>query len=168
MGLPVMIRGVHYYRISGRYTFAGDLYVGRGTIYFFPVVDLEEQRSKSVRYLPHQLGLIVLAFTYLLQTLGPSYRSENNLWEEAISDEQFRKKADAYIEILKVDRREKGISGQLPVPTRVSAQEISNIKLSLAGKLSFMAQSDNHDFNIGWRSKNRLRDALWEGGLGKV
>jgi hypothetical protein len=42
------------------------------------------------------------------------------------------------------------------------------MKLSLTGKLSFFAQSDNHDFNIGLRRRNRLRDALWEAGLLKL
>jgi hypothetical protein len=85
-----------------------------------------------------------------------------------MSDEQFRKSADAHIEVLKAKRREQGISELLPVPSRISANEISNMKLSLTGTLSFLAQSDNHDFNIGLRSKNRVRDALWEGGLGKI
>jgi hypothetical protein len=56
----------------------------------------------------------------------------------------------------------------LPLPTHVSIEEISDIKLSLTGKLSFLAQSDNHDFNIGLRRKKRLRDALWEGRFGKT
>lgn len=168
MGLPIMISGVHYYRISGRYTFAGDLFIARGTIYFFPMVDLEEQRSKNARYLPDQLGLVVLAFTFLVQKLGTSYRSEIDLWEEGMSVERFQEKADALIEVLKEMRRDRDGSRSLPLPTRVSANEISNIRLSRTGKLSFIAQSDNHDFNVGWRSRNRLRDALWEAGLGRV
>ena len=168
LALPLMISGVHYYRIAGRYIFAGDLFIARRTIYFFPVVDLEEQREKSAKYLPHHLGLIAVTFTYLLQNMTASYFRRNDLWEEGMSDEQFRKKADAHIEVLKEMRRDEGKTGPLPVPTRVNTDEISNIKLSLTGKLSFFAQSDNHDFNVGLRSRNRLRDALWEGSLGKV
>jgi hypothetical protein len=167
MGLPVKFHNVHYYRISGRYTFAGDLFVARGAVYFFPEVDLAEQRRRSMEYAPHQFGLIVFAIVYLVQRVS-SYASKNGLWEEDISDEQFQKKARAYIEGLKVRRREKGFSESLPLPTCVSAGEISDIKLTPTGRLSFSAQSDNHDFNVGLREKKRLRDALWEGGLGRV
>lgn len=168
MALPIKISGVHYYKISGKYIFAGDLIVTRGTLYFFPMIDLEEQRTKSTRYLPHQLGLIALALTYLVQKVSASYMSRNDVWVDGISDEQFRKNADAFIEGQKAQRREIGISEVLPVPIRINSNEISNIKLNSTGKLSFLAQSDTHDFNIGLRSKNRVRDAIWEGGLGKV
>ena len=165
MGLPVKLDGVHYYRIAGRYIFAGDLFIARGSIYFFPEVDLAEQRSESTRYLPHQFALLVLLIVYLAQQLK-SYASRNDLWEEGISAEKFQTKADAYIAALKEGKR-KG-SETLPLPTRVKADEISNVKLGLTGKLSFLAQSDNHDFNIGLRRKKRLRDALWEAGLIKL
>jgi len=163
MGLPVKLGGVHYYRIAGRYIFAGDLFVARRTLYFFPEVDLAEQRSESMRYLPHNLGFLVLVIVYLAQRFR-SYVSRNDLWEEGISEEKFQKKADAYIAALKEERRT-GASNMLPLPTRVSADEISDLKLGLMGKLSFLAQSDHHDFNIGLRRKKRLRDALWEAGL---
>ena len=96
-----------------------------------------------------------------------SYVSHNGLWETGISDEQLKRKADAYISALK-ERKRKGFAESLPLPMRVNAEEISNLKLSLTGKLSFLAQSDNHDFNIGLRRKKRLRDALWEAGLIKL
>lgn len=174
MPLPLMISGVHYYQIAGRYIFAGDLFVTRGTIYFFPMIDLEDQRNRIAKRVPNQLGLFVVVGTYLFQKLSTSYLSSNNLWEEGISDEQFRKKADAYIEAMKEERGDKllsstrGDSVLLPLPTRVKADEISHLKLTFASRLSFYAQSDSHDFNIGLLSKKRLRDALWEGGLGKV
>jgi hypothetical protein len=38
----------------------------------------------------------------------------------------------------------------------------------MSGKLSFLAQSDNHDFKIGWRRGKRLRNALWEADLVKI
>jgi hypothetical protein len=167
MSLPVNFHNVQYYRISGRYTFAGDLFIARGVIYFFPEVDLAEQRRKRMEYVPHHFGLVVLLIMYLVQKMD-SYVTRKELWEEGISDEQFQKRADAYIEALKVERREKGFSESLPLPTRVSAGELSGIKLSATGRLSFSAQSDNHDFKIGLRRKKRLRDALWEGGLGRV
>ena len=167
MSLPVRIASTHYYRIAGRYIFAGDLFIARQTIYFFPLVDLAEQRSKALEYAPHHFGLIALAAMYLVQNLN-TCASLDELWQEGVSDQQFRKKADAYIEKLKERRKAAGSSGELPLPTRATADEISNIKLSLTGKLSFFAQSDNHDFNPGWRRKQRLRDALWESGLGRV
>lgn len=166
MSLPVKFRNVHYYRISGRYIFAGDLFVSRGAIYFFPEVDLAEQRDRSYEAVPHHFGLAAFLIVYLAQKIN-SYVPRNELWEEGMTDEQFRKKADAYIEVLKEERRHQRFSA-LPLPTRVRAGEFSDIKLSPAGRLSFAAQSDKHDFNIGLIRKKRLRDALWESGLGRV
>jgi hypothetical protein len=166
MGLPVKLSGVHYYRVAGRYVFAGDLIIARGTIYFFPEVDLQEQRDNAAKHLPHEVALVVLVGVYLLQNLS-SY-SSCALWEEGMSEEQFKKKAEAHIAELKEERSRKGFAESLPLPTRVSASELSNMKLSVTGKLSFFAQSDNHDFNIGLRRRNRLRDALWEAGLLKL
>ena len=166
MSLPVKFKNVHYYRISGRYTFAGDLFVSRGAIYFFPEVDLAEQRNRSFEAAPHHFGLAVFLMIYLAQKIN-SYTPRNEVWEEGMTDEQFRKKADAYIEVLKEERRNQGFSA-LPLPTRVSAGELEGVELSATGRLSFAAQSDKHDFNIGLLRKKRLRDALWEGGLGRV
>jgi hypothetical protein len=84
-----------------------------------------------------------------------------------MSDELFRANADAFIAWLKQQRGSQNYS-QLPLPTRVEAQEISNPKLTRSGKLSFLAQSDNHDFKIGWRRGKRLRNALWEADLVKI
>lgn len=166
MSLPVKFRNVHYYRISGRYTFAGDLFISRGAIYFFPEVDLAEQRNRSFQKAPHHFGAVVFLMVYLAQKIN-SYMPRNELWEEGMTDEQFRKKADAYMEVLKEERRHQRFSA-LPLPTRVCAEELSDIQLSPTGRLSFAAQSDKHDFNIGLMRKKRLRDALWEGGLGRV
>jgi hypothetical protein len=168
MGLPVKFYNVHYYRISGRYTFAGDLFIARGAVYFFPEVDLAEQRERSVRHVPHHFAIGVLAVVYLAQKFGGAYGSRHDLWREGISDEQFQKNARAYIEELKGSRGEKAFSELLPMPTYVTAGEVSDLKLSPTGGLSFSAQSDKHDFNIGLIRKKRLRDALWEGGLGRV
>lgn len=166
MDLPVKFRNVYYYRISGRYIFAGDLFVTRGAIYFFPEVDLEEQRRRNFQEVSDYFGLFGFLIVYLAQKFK-SYTPRNELWEEDMTDEQFREKADAYIEVLKEERSQKSFS-TLPLPTRVSTGEFSNIKLSPTGRLSFDAQSDNHDFNIGLIRKKRLRDALCEGGLGSV
>lgn len=82
--------------------------------------------------------------------------------------ELFCRRTDSYIETLKQSRRGSGFSETLPLPTRLGADEISNLTLSRSGKLSFFAQSDTHEFNIGWSRRNRVRDALWEAGLIKV
>lgn len=168
MSLPTRFRNVHYYRIAGKYIFAGDLFLTRGALYFFPEVDLDEQRHKATEGVGHELALIALAVLYLAQTISGSYSSRVDFWEEGISDEQFQGKARAYIDRLKMERSVAAFATTLPVPTRVGASEISNLKLNGTGKLSFSAQSDTHDFSIGLFNKRRLRNALWEAGLGRV
>jgi hypothetical protein len=100
MGQPVKLNNVHYYRISGRYIFAGDLFIVGGMLYFFPEVDLADQREKTTRYLPDHIALVGLAVVYLSQQVG-SYASRNNL-EEGWSQQQFRKEADAYIGLIRL------------------------------------------------------------------
>ena len=168
MGLPTRIRNVHYYRIAGKYIFAGDLFITRGALYFFPEVDLDEQRHAATRHVSHEIALVVVTVLYLAQTISGAYSSRIDFWEEGISDEQFQQKAKAYIDRLRMERAQAAFSQTLPVPTLVGANEISNMNLSTTGKLSFSAQSDTHDFNIGLFKKGRLRNALWEAGLGRV
>lgn len=168
MSIPARFRNVHYYRIAGKYIFAGDLFITRGALYFFPEVDLDEQRQSTTGHVSSEIALIAVALVYLAQAVSGAYSSRIEFWEKGISDEQFQEKAKTYIDRLRMERAQAAFSKTLPVPTRVGANEISNIKLSTTGKLSFSAQSDTHDFNIGLLKKGRLRNALWEAGLGRV
>jgi len=167
MTLPLRLTSTHYYRVSGRYLFAGDLFIARRVLYFFPVVDLADQRSQAGAELPDSLRLVVWLGTYVSQffDLCDSV-PQPELWKPGMSDELFRANADAFISWLKQQRGSQNYS-QLPLPTRVEAHEITSPRLTRSGKLSFLAQSDNHDFKIGWRRGKRLRDALWEADLVK-
>lgn len=165
MTLPIRFRNVHYYRIAGKYIFAGDLFISRGQLYFFPETDLEEQRTQATRHLPHELSFLVLGIVYLAQQLNGSYSSRIQFWQEGISHEQLRMEVNAYIEKLRIERSLASFGRTMPLPMRVGVDEISDMKLSATGKLSFSAQSDTHDFNIGLFRKKRLRNALWEAGL---
>ncbi|HEX6044617.1 MAG TPA: hypothetical protein VFZ22_09035 [Pyrinomonadaceae bacterium] len=167
MALPVRIRNVHYYRIAGHYTFAGDLFIARGSLYFFPEVDLAEQREKVSRHVPHELGLLLLAITWLAQRAG-SYSSRTEFWQDGMTHERFQIEASAHLDKLKLEKLSKAPSVTLPLPTHVRAEEISGIRLTPRGVLSFRAQSDTHDFNIGVLRKNQVRNVLWEAGLGRV
>jgi hypothetical protein len=166
MALPVRFRNVFYYRVAGKYIFAGDLFITRGNLYFFPEVDLAQQRDDIGHVLPHELGLIWIAVVYLVQRLG-SYHSRVNFWTDRVSSEEFEKNAAAYIEDLKFQRQYHEFGKRLPIPNHVRSAEVSDIRLTSFGKLSFSAQSDNHDFNVGLRRRTQLRDALWESGLGR-
>lgn len=166
MPLPIRFRNVHYYRIAGKYIFAGDLFISRGQLYFFPETDLEEQRNEMTRYVPHNFAILVLGVVYLAQQLSSgAYSSRIQFWREGISDENLRKEVNAYIEKLGIERSQAQFGRTLPLPMRVGVNEITDMKLSSTGKLSFSAQSDKHDFNIGLFRKKRLRNALWEAGL---
>jgi len=45
--LPVSIRNVQYYKISGKYSYEGELIITDGVLYFFPFLDLEERRLRK-------------------------------------------------------------------------------------------------------------------------
>ena len=168
MGLPIGFRHVNYYRIAGKYTFSGDFFIARETIYFFPEVDLQAQREEITSVLPHSLALLALGLLYVTQKFGLSYSSRIEFWKEGLLPEEFEKHAALHIEHLKAERSRAGFGQTLPLPGRICASEISDLKLSPGGRLSFTAQSDRHDFNIGLSRKNRVRNALWEAGLGRV
>ena len=168
MSLPIRFRNVHYYRIAGKYIFAGDLFITRKTLYFFPEIDLEEQRDKVTRELPRQLALLALLVIYFTQKFGRSYSSRIEFWQKGLAPEQFEKHAGVHVDKLKAERARASFGETLPLPTCISANEVADLKLSATGRLSFVAQSDKHDFNIGLFRKNQLRDALWEAGLGRV
>jgi hypothetical protein len=168
MRLPVKFRNVHYYRIAGKYIFAGDLFVTRGALYFFPEVDLEQQRDEVTKHLPDSIAIVVVAGIYLAQKTGGSYISRSDFWSDTVGDEAFQIRAMEYIHKLRAERASAAFSKTLPVPTRVVVSEISNMRLSWSGNLSFSAQSDTHDFDVGLLGKKSLRNALWEAGLGKV
>jgi len=168
MALPIRIRNVHYYRIAGKYIFAGDLFISRGQLYFFPEIDLEEQRHEMSRHLPHEISVLILGIVYLAQQFSGSYFSRNEFWQEGISDEKFRMEINFHIEKLTSERSRAQFGKTMPLPMQIGVNEISDMKLSSTGQLSFSAQSDKHDFKIGLFKKKRLRNALWESGLGRV
>jgi hypothetical protein len=164
MAVPIRFRNVHYYRVAGKYIFAGDLFITRGQLYFFPEVDLEQQREKVGHVYPHELGLFLVAVMYLAQRVG-SYNSRADFWRDGMSHSEFQTEAAAYIIDLKLRHLNHEFGKTLPLPTHCRTAELSDVKLTSSGKLSFFAQSDTHDFNIGLRRRNQLRNALWEAGL---
>jgi hypothetical protein len=168
-GLPVKFSNVHYYRVAGKYVYAGDLFVARNNLYFFPEVDMEKQREEIARHMPHELALVVTTILYLGQRVG-AYPSRTAFWRKGLSDEQFRKEAGIYIESLKAERqmRRHEFGTMLPLPLHVRTDEISGLSLSTLGRLSFSAQSDTHDLNIGVLRRKRLQNSLWEASLGRV
>jgi hypothetical protein len=168
-GLPVKFSNVHYYRVAGKYVYAGDLFIARNNLYFFPEVDMEKQREDIARHMPHELALVVTTILYLGQRVG-AYSSRTAFWRKGLSDEQFRKDAATYIETLKAERqlRRHEFGTTLPLPLHVRTDEISGLSLSALGRLSFAAQSDTHDLNIGVLRRKRLQNSLWEAGVGRV
>lgn len=167
--LPLRFRNVHYYRVAGKYVYAGDLIIARDNLYFFPEVDMELQREEIAKVLPHRLALLGILIMYLGQRAG-AYVSRTDFWKDGLSDEQLRKEAAAYIERLKAERQQlqHEFGRTLPLPLHVRTDEISGMKLTALGRLSFAAQSDIHDLNIGVLRKSRLRNALWQSGVGRV
>jgi hypothetical protein len=167
--LPLKFSNVHYYRVAGKYVFAGDLFIARNNLYFFPEIDMDRQREEIAEVLPHKFAIVVTVILYLSQRLG-GYLSRTKFWKKELSDEQFRNEAAIYIERLKAERRQRQpeFGTALPLPLHVRTDEISGMRLTSLGRLSFSAQSDTHDINIGVLRKGRLRNALWEAGIGCV
>lgn len=170
LDLPLKFSNVHYYRVTGKYVYAGDLFIARNNLYFFPEVDMGLQREEVARVVPHDFALWVKAILYLAQRCG-GYFSRTEFVKDGLSDEQFREEADTCIERLKMKRRWQSqyeFGKILPLPLHVRTNEISDITLTSFGRLSFSAQSDTHDINIGVFRKRRLQKALWEAGAGRV
>lgn len=129
---------------------------------------MEEQRNEITKHLPHNIALPASGIIYLAQQFTGAYSSRIQFWQQGISDENFRTEADAHIDKLRNERNHAQFGQTMPLPMRVGLNEVSDMRLSSTGQLSFSAQSDRHDFNIGLFRKKRLRNALWEAGLGRV
>lgn len=168
MPLPVKFEQVQYYLISGKYSFSGDLVITKGVLYFFPRKDLETERIKAGSHSSGGMLGSMVATAAHGSGKGDVKLDETELWNIQNSDEQFRQKADFFITKIQEQQKTEKFSQSLPIPIRIRVSKISNMKLSFWGTFSFKAQSDNHDFNIGWTAKKRVRDALWEGGFGKL
>lgn len=168
-GLPVKFSNVHYYRVAGKYVYAGDLFIARDNLYFFPEIDMDQQREEMAQYMPRDLALLITAVLYLSQRLG-AYTSRTEFWKTHLSDEQFRNEAAMYIERLKMERRiqHHEFGTMLPLPLHVRTDEISDTRLTSLGRLSFLAQSDTHDLSVGVLRKKRLQNALWQAGVRSI
>ena len=114
--MPIEFSNAHYYRIAGRYIFGGDLFIVRGAIYFFPEVDLSDQRSEAAEVMPHG-ELIMPVLVNLAQQVSLFVSAIDDLSREGMSDEQFRKKLDARTAELKEHRKRKSFAESLPLPT---------------------------------------------------
>lgn len=167
--LPVKFSNVHYYRVAGKYVYAGDLFIARNNLYFFPEIDMDQQREEIAQYMPHNFALLITAVLFLSQRLG-GYSSRTEFWKKHLSDEQFRSEAALYIERLRMERRIRyhEFGTVLPLPLHVRTDELSDMRLTSLGRLSFSAQSDTHDLNIGVLRKKRLQNALWQAGVRSV
>ena len=129
---------------------------------------MSDQRNQAAEIFPHNWGLLVQTVVYLGQKASLVITGTNDLTTKGLTDEQFRENAENLIRELKRERQRKGFAESLPLPTYIKAEEISGMQLGMTGRLSLAAQSDNHDFNVGPRRRGRLRDVLWEVGLGRV
>jgi hypothetical protein len=180
MILPVSISKVQYYKISGEYSYEGELIITDGVLYFFPFVDLEEKRFRKNMFIGGGcvwgLGafLFALIFGAILSLIGGiikplrlstshSKLRKQGLWSDGDSSAPLQKKLDAYIEEMK--EKKLTLSSSMPVPSRFPKEGISNLTLSLMGEMRFAAQSDRHDFSIGVVKKASVREALKEGGF---
>src|ERR1700682_1915024 len=155
MSLPLSIDNVPYYRIAGQYCFQGDLIFIAGSIYFFPHTDLDQRRTEIREAL--DVPVLGLVFETILRPvvfpllLAIAIRGSNNsrlrgrgVWREGDSSEALKVKLDGLVAELKRSYRQ---SASLPVPSCFRRHEVSNLKLSATGALSFDAQSDRHDFS---------------------
>lgn len=173
MTLPLSIDNVPYYRVVRQYCFQGDLIIVTGRIFFFPHTDLEQQRAKVHEVLDwfHGLGFLFdVGWRILFSVLLPLIPRTSNksgfrgagFWRVGESNEVLKSKLDQRIAELKMNYQ---ASVSLPIPARFNLDEVSNLRLSATGVLSFDAQSDHHDFAVGLSKKRLLREALWESGF---
>lgn len=165
MPSPTKFTNVYYYLIAGQYSYSGDVVIITGTIYFFPRRDLVTERMNNPRgsEIVRIMNDAVITISELVHQ-STSYLIKNRLWEENISEQQFRERADAHIEKLMIQRTSEKFSKSLPSPVRFDVGAIKNIRMGLGGKLSFSTQSDNHDFEFGL-GKKRLLKVLRENGF---
>jgi hypothetical protein len=178
MNLPTSIRNVQYYKIAGKYSYEGELIITDGVLYFFPTVDLEEQRLRKNMFLGGGCivgiigfitGVVILIILKLLGSIvSPLIKSsysdfrKTGLWKDTDTSETLQPKLDNYIAERKQNKEL--LSSSMPAPIRFSYRDIhQGLIVNGMGELRFYAYSDWHDFNVGVVKKELLRRALKEG-----
>ena len=171
--LPVLLDNVLYYKIDDRYAFRGDLIITPRIIYFFPHTDLEQERiNHGVDFLSGAPGgdLAREVFTKIMSGFGISQPSSHpgsgiaSLWNKEDSSEELQSRLDAHIARLKKDRTVV-FSSSLPVPGRLLSGYVIGLRLERDGVLSFHADSDRHDFDIGATRFELIARTLFEAGF---
>ena len=175
---PTCVTNTKYYKISGKYTYGGELVITRGVLYFFPFADLEEERQQRngilllcrVAFRPaYLLALLILLPVQLLSGLfrqAPISRSrlvKEKVWDESDSNETLQRKLDC--RISEVKEKKLLSSSSLPVPSRYLPGDLSTVKMSVLGNLSFDAQHDHHDFHVGAFRRKGVLEALEAAGF---
>jgi hypothetical protein len=165
MPLPAKFSGVSYYLILGEYSYLGELVIIPQTLYFFPELDLVAGRMGGDFSSDSSRSDAKSIFRFIGNLFRGSYLERNGLWRKGISAEEFREKADAFIVDAETDGPTASFSTSLPPPTRIQADEVTEIHAGSLGGLSLTARSDRHDFLVGWMAKNKLQGALSESGF---
>src|SRR5215207_681558 len=118
MLLPVSISKVQYYKISGKYSYEGELIITDGVLYFFPFVDLEEKRLRKNMFIgagcvwgigAFLFALILGAIFSLIGSIIKPFRLSSSssklrrqgLWSDGDSSDSLKKKLDSYIAEMK-------------------------------------------------------------------
>jgi hypothetical protein len=100
---------------------------------------------------------------FTAKSLRETLPEKQGLWTEGDSSESLQRKLDQHIEEVKEKRQHS--SSSLPVPSRHRSNEVVNLKMSLMGTLSFDAEHDTHDFDIGILRKAAIIEALQAAGF---
>jgi hypothetical protein len=169
MTLPLSIDDVSYYNKA----FVGDLIITPGKIYFFPHAKAERKESRAIDaasalgehagLIGVVIGLIVAVVSKELRTTNKSQLHKNGMWKAYDTNEELQSRLDTYVEALKQKQKPDDFSSSLPKPIRIASDEIVKIKTSFTGKVLIETRYDKHDFDIGFKRKKVLLEALTEG-----
>jgi hypothetical protein len=183
MRLPISFDHVPYFRNQ----FRGDLIITHGVIYYIPHTNVAAEKLEKKDRMPAELGIATeflgpvgflinlgsLALNKLLDvkeklsrpTINQPQLKDAGFWNELVASPELQKQLDSYISTLKQQPSIlTDFEYSLLKPLRFSQSKIKNLRIGFTS-LRFDTEYDSHDFSIGLRRKQLLRQALQEGGL---
>ncbi|HKS40054.1 MAG TPA: hypothetical protein VJX74_05520 [Blastocatellia bacterium] len=171
--LPLFLDNIHYYKMDGKFSFSGDLIITPKIIYYFPHTDLEQERiNRGSEVEPGFFGSEALGNFFknaltnfgLIQPINRPKSWKTVMWKWGDPVEVLQSRLDALIAELKHSARHNPeFTSSLPIPCRFMTNVVKQMNIDKDGVLSFEADYDRHDLNIGNEKKRDVQEALLEG-----
>lgn len=172
MSIPMVFDNVAY-KVAGEYAYKGKLLITHDVIYFLPHTDLIQRRidrtasSLSIAINSPIVGVLMWLGRIIVSTLEVRQSTDftSAFGEGRKASLILQEKMDNHIRKLKLNSPQVTASTDLPLPLKYDLNAVKDMSISSGGVLTFDANYDTHQYNVGLLKRNILRQSLIEAGF---